>query len=122
MAIQGYDKTSTYSSIATGNVIEAAYFTNEFAEIFAAFAKSTSTTASGHRHDGGDAMGGYVALLSDSDNDTKISMETISISSGAPSYTDSDTITIIAGSATMATIDSGDINVAANISANSFVK
>ena len=114
MAIQGYDKTSTYSSIATGNVIEAAYFTNEYAEIFAAFAKTTSTTASGHRHDGGDAMGGYVALLSDSDNDTKISMETISISSGAPSYTDSDTITIVAGSATIATIDSGDINVAAN--------
>ena len=114
MAIQGYDKTSTYSSIATGNVIEAAYFTNEYAEIFAAFAKTSSTSSSGHRHDGGDAMGGYVALLSDSDNDTKISMETISISSGAPSYTDSDTITIVAGSATIATIDSGDINVAAN--------
>ena len=114
MAIQGYDKTSTYSSIATGNVIEASYFTNEFAELFAAFAKTSSTTSTGHRHDGGDAMGGYTALLSDSDNDTKISMETISISSGAPSYTDSDTITIIAGSATIATIDSGDINVAAN--------
>ena len=114
MAIQGYDKTSTYSSIATGNVIEAAYFTNEFAELFAAFAKTSSTTSTGHRHDGGDAMGGYTALLSDSDNDTKISMETISISGGAPSYTDSDTITIIAGSATIATIDSGDINVAAN--------
>ena len=114
MAIQGYDKTSTYSNLATGNVIEAAYFTNEYAEIFDAFKKTTSTTASGHRHDGGDAMGGYVALLSDSDNDTKITLETISISGGAPSYTDSDTITIIAGSATIATIDSGDINVAAN--------
>jgi hypothetical protein len=114
MAIQGYDKTSTYSNIATGNVIEASYFTNEYAEIFAAFAKTTSTTASGHRHDGGDAMGGYLALLSDSDNDTKITLETISISGGAPSYTDSDTITIVAGSATIATIDSGDINVAAN--------
>jgi len=114
MAIQGYDKTSTYSSIATGNVIEAAYFTNEYAEIFTAFAKTSSTSSSGHRHDGGDAMGGYTALLSDSDNDTKISVETVSISSGAPSYTDSDTITIIAGSATIATIDSGDINVAAN--------
>ena len=74
MAIQGYDKTATYSSIATGNVIEAAYFTNEFAEIFTAFAKTSSTSSSGHRHDGGDAMGGYNALLSDSDNDTKISM------------------------------------------------
>jgi len=114
MAIQGYDKTATYSSIATGNVIEAAYFTNEFAEIFTAFAKTSSTSSSGHRHDGGDAMGGYNALLSDSDNDTKISVETISISGGAPSYTDSDTITIVAGSATIATIDSGDINVAAN--------
>jgi len=114
MAIQGYDKTSTYSNIATGNVIEAAYFTNEYAEIFDAFKKTTSTTATGHRHDGGDAMGGYVALLSDSDNDTKITLETISISGGAPSYTDSDTITIIAGSATIATIDSGDIKVAAN--------
>jgi hypothetical protein len=114
MAIQGYDKTSTYSNIATGNVIEAAYFTNEYAEIFDAFKKTTSTTATGHRHDGGDAMGGYVALLSDSDNDTKITLETISISGGAPSYTDSDTITIVAGSATIATIDSGDINVAAN--------
>ena len=114
MAIQGYDKTSTYSNLATGNVIEAAYFTNEYAEIFDAFKKTTSTTASGHRHDGGDAMGGYVALLSDSDNDTKITVETISISGGAPSYTDSDTITIVAGSATIATIDSGDINVAAN--------
>ena len=114
MAIQGYDKTSTYSSIATGNVIEASYFTNEFAELFNSFAKTSSTTSSGHRHDGGDAMGGYLSLLSDSDNDTKISVETISISSGAPSYTDSDTITIIAGSATIATIDSGDINVAAN--------
>ena len=110
MAIQGYDKTSTYSSIATGNVIEASYFTNEYAELFSAFAKTSSTTSSGHRHDGGDAMGGYNALLSDSDNDTKITMETISISSGAPSYTDSDTITIIAGSATIATIDSGDIS------------
>ena len=114
MAIQGYDKTSTYSSIATGNVIEASYFTNEFAELFNSFAKTSSTTSSGHRHDGGDAMGGYLSLLSDSDNDTKISVETISISSGAPSYTDSDTITIIAGNATIATIDSGDINVAAN--------
>jgi len=114
MAIQGYDKTSTYSSLATGNVIEASYFTNEFAELFNSFAKTSSTTSSGHRHDGGDAMGGYLALLSDSDNDTKISMETISISSGSPSYTDSDTITIIAGGATIATIDSGDINVAAN--------
>ena len=114
MAIQGYDKTSTYSSIATGNVIEASYFTNEFAELFNSFAKTSSTTSSGHRHDGGDAMGGYLSLLSDSDNDTKISVETISISSGAPSYTDSDTITIVAGSATIATIDSGDINVAAN--------
>ena len=114
MAIQGYDKTATYSSIATGNVIEAAYFTNEFAEIFTAFAKTSSTSSSGHRHDGGDAMGGYNALLSDSDNDTKISVETISISGGAPSYTDSDTITIVAGSATIATIDSGDIKVAAN--------
>jgi hypothetical protein len=114
MAIQGYDKTSTYSSLATGNVIEAAYFTNEYAEIFAAFAKTSSTSSSGHRHDGGDAMGGYNALLSDSDNDTKISVETVSISGGAPSYTDSDTITIIAGSATIATIDSGDIKVAAN--------
>ena len=114
MAIQGYDKTSTYSSIATGNVIEASYFTNEFAEIFSAFAKTSSTTSSGHRHDGGDAMGGYLSVLSDSDNDTKITLETVSISSGAPSYTDSDTITIVADGATIATIDSGDIKVAAN--------
>jgi len=114
MAIQGYDKTSTYSSIATGNVIEASYFTNEFAEIFSAFAKTSNTTSSGHRHDGGDAMGGYLSVLSDSDNDTKITLETVSISSGAPSYTDSDTITIVADGATIATIDSGDIKVAAN--------
>ena len=46
MAIQGYDKTSTYSSIATGNVIEAAYFTNEFAEIFTSFSKTSSTSSS----------------------------------------------------------------------------
>ena len=67
--------TQTYtrqSSFSDGDTITAALFNNEFNQLVNAFAYSTSSSSTGHQHDGSTAEGGNIHTIGDLDFLNKI--------------------------------------------------
>jgi hypothetical protein len=66
----GYTRQSA-ADIVSGQVIKAEPVNNEFQQILAAFAQAT-----GHKHDGTSAEGAYIPTISDTNNFTKVVIDT----------------------------------------------
>ena len=67
--------TQTYtrqSSLSDGDTITAALFNNEYDQLVNAFAYSTTSSATGHQHDGTAAEGGNIHTIGDLDFLNKI--------------------------------------------------
>ena len=66
----GYTRQSA-ADIVSGQVIKAEPVNNEFQQILAAFNEAT-----GHKHDGSSAEGAYIPTISDTNNFTKVVIDT----------------------------------------------